>query len=43
MRYASSRIAASGRGRGATTGGNAEAWAESIAEVKAFFARHLGR
>ncbi|HYC37033.1 MAG TPA: dienelactone hydrolase family protein [Usitatibacter sp.] len=28
-------------GRGATTGGNAEAWADSIREVKAFLARHL--
>ena len=25
------------RGRGATTGGNAEAWADSICEVLAFF------
>jgi len=29
-------------GRGATTGGNAEAWADSIREVSAYFARHLG-
>ena len=29
-------------GRGATTGGNAEAWADSIREVTAFFARELG-
>lgn len=28
-------------GRGATTGGNPEAWADSIREVKAFFATHL--
>jgi dienelactone hydrolase len=28
-------------GMGATTGGNAAAWADSIAEVTAFFARHL--
>jgi dienelactone hydrolase len=28
-------------GRGATTGGDPEAWADSIREVKAFFARHL--
>jgi dienelactone hydrolase len=28
-------------GFGATTGGNAAAWADSIAEVTAFFARHL--
>lgn len=26
----------------ATTGGNAEAWADSIREVTAFFRRHLG-
>jgi dienelactone hydrolase len=30
-------------GHGATTGGNAEAWADSIREVSAFFARELGR
>ena len=29
-------------GRGATTGGNAAAWADSIREVEAFMARHLG-
>ena len=29
-------------GRGATTGGNPEAWAESIREATAFFARELG-
>ncbi|HUP29259.1 MAG TPA: dienelactone hydrolase family protein [Usitatibacter sp.] len=29
-------------GRGATTAGNAEAWADSIREVTAFFARELG-
>ncbi len=29
-------------GRGATTGGNPRAWADSIEEVAAFFARHLG-
>lgn len=28
-------------GRGATTGGDPAAWADSIREVKAFFARHL--
>ena len=28
-------------GRGATTGGNAEAWADSIREVTTFFARHV--
>jgi dienelactone hydrolase len=30
-------------GRGATTGGNAEAWADSVREVQAFFAMHLRR
>ena len=29
-------------GRGATTAGNREAWADSIQEVTAFFAKHLG-
>ena len=28
-------------GRGATTGGNPAAWADSIREVEAFFGRHL--
>jgi|SoiMethySBSTD1v2_1073268.scaffolds.fasta_scaffold03366_12 hypothetical protein len=28
-------------GRGATTGGNAEAWADSIRQVLAFFDQHL--
>jgi hypothetical protein len=28
-------------GRGATTGGDPGAWADSIREVSAFFARHL--
>jgi hypothetical protein len=28
-------------GRGATTGGDPRAWADSIQEVAAFFARHL--
>ena len=42
VRFVDSRInpAAPG-GRGATTGGNAEAWSDSIREVSAFFARHL--
>jgi hypothetical protein len=31
------------RGRGATTGGDAAAWADSIREVTAFFAEHLAR
>lgn len=30
-------------GRGATTGGDPAAWADSIREVTGFFARHLGR
>ena len=30
-------------GHGATTGGNAEAWADSIREVEAFFGRFLKR
>jgi dienelactone hydrolase len=30
-------------GRGATTGGNAEAWADSLREVRAFFDMHLRR
>ncbi len=42
VRYIGTRINpnASG-GRGATTGGNAEAWADSIREVLAFFGQHL--
>jgi len=42
VRYIGTRINpnASG-GRGATTGGNAEAWADSIREVLAFFDQHL--
>ena len=42
VRYVASRInpAAPG-GRGATTGGNAEAWSDSIREVSAFFAHYL--
>jgi dienelactone hydrolase len=42
VRYVPTRINAnSPTGRGATTGGNAEAWADSIREVAAFFERHL--
>jgi dienelactone hydrolase len=42
IRYVEARVNGnSPTGRGATTGGNAEAWADSIREVKAFFARHL--
>jgi dienelactone hydrolase len=43
VRYVATRMnASSPTGRGATTGGNAEAWADSIRKVAAFFARHLG-
>jgi hypothetical protein len=43
VRYAAARMNAnSPTGRGATTGGNPEAWADSIREVAAFFGRHLG-
>jgi dienelactone hydrolase len=42
VRYVETRVNGNApSGRGATTGGNAAAWADSIAEVKAFFARHL--
>ncbi len=42
VRYLASRMNANAPGgRGATTGGNPEAWADSIREVLAFFARHL--
>ena len=42
IRYVEARVNGnSPTGRGATTGGNAEAWADSIREVKGFFARHL--
>jgi dienelactone hydrolase len=43
MRYVAERINANAPGgRGATTGGNAEAWADAKSEVAAFFAKHLG-
>lgn len=43
-RYVATRVNAnSPGGLGATTGGNAEAWADSIREVLAFFGRHLAR
>lgn len=43
LRYVAERINANAPGgRGATTAGNAEAWADSIHEVSAFFAKHLG-
>lgn len=42
VRYVPARInLASSTGRGATTGGDAAAWADSIREVAAFFGRHL--
>jgi len=42
VRYVATRAnIASPTGRGATTGGNPEAWADSIREVNAFFERHL--
>jgi dienelactone hydrolase len=43
VRYVGTRINPSvPGGRGATTGGDAAAWADSIREVTAFFERHLG-
>jgi dienelactone hydrolase len=42
VRYVETRMNGNAPGgRGATTGGNPEAWADSIREVKAFFASHL--
>ncbi len=42
VRYVAGRVnATSPTGRGATTGGDPAAWADSIREVEAFFARHL--
>ena len=42
-RYVATRVNPSAPGgRGATTGGHPEAWADSIVEVAAFFGRHLG-
>lgn len=42
VRYVATRVNAnSPNRRGATTGGNPEAWADSIREVAAFFGRHL--
>jgi dienelactone hydrolase len=43
VRYVATRINPSvPGGRGATTGGDPDAWADSIREVVAFFDRHLG-
>jgi dienelactone hydrolase len=42
LRYVAARVNAnSPNGRGAMTGGNPDAWADSIREVAAFFGRHL--
>ena len=42
IRYVEARVNENAPGaRGATTGGNPEAWADSIREVTAFFARYL--
>ena len=42
VRYSAARInASSPSGRGATTGGEPNAWADSIREIVAFFGRHL--
>jgi dienelactone hydrolase len=44
MRYVATRINPNAPGgRGATTGGDPAAWADSIREVVAFFDRHLGQ
>jgi dienelactone hydrolase len=44
VRYVPARINVnSATGRGATTGGDADAWADSIREVIAFFDRNLNR
>ena len=43
-RYVASRVNMNAPGkRGATTGGNPEAWADSLREVAGFFAGHLGK
>ena len=42
VRFVEARVnASSPTGRGATTGGDPEAWADSIREVVAFFGRNL--
>jgi dienelactone hydrolase len=44
VRYVPARINTnSPSGRGATTGGDPNAWADSIREVAAFFGQHLGK
>jgi dienelactone hydrolase len=42
VRYVEARVNMSAPGgRGATTGGDPQAWADSILEVTAFFGKHL--
>ena len=42
VRYVEARVNATApNGRGATTGGDPAAWADSIREIEAFFGRHL--
>ena len=42
VRYVATRVNANvPSGRGATTGGDSAAWADSVREVEAFFGRHL--
>jgi dienelactone hydrolase len=42
VRYVATRVNANAPGgRGATTGGNAQAWRDSIHEVTSFFERNL--
>jgi dienelactone hydrolase len=44
VRYVAARVNAnSPTGRGATTGGDSEAWADSIREAVGFFGQHLGK
>jgi hypothetical protein len=44
VRHAAARVNVnSPTGLGATTGGNAEAWADAIARVERHLAQHLGR
>jgi dienelactone hydrolase len=44
VRYVATRVNANAPGRrGATTGGQPEAWADSLRDVPAFFEQHLGR
>jgi dienelactone hydrolase len=44
VRYVATRVnPSSATGHGATTGGNSEAWSDSIREVVAFFGKHLAQ